>query len=137
MLSAGWNEMARMEVQGQMHGYPDLVILAGLPVQMFLVTSGLRRLQESKVRALGIVPLFAEIHIDAIDEPDRKGKRRIFESEGGRSAGGGRQPRFGDRSRKPAGDYDRAGAATGGAPRIEGGASHPRSAGVGAALGVP
>jgi beta-phosphoglucomutase-like phosphatase (HAD superfamily) len=63
-----------------MRGYPDLVILAGLPVQLFLVTSGFRRLQESKVRSLGIEHLFAEIHIDAIDEPDRKGKRRIFES---------------------------------------------------------
>jgi HAD superfamily hydrolase (TIGR01549 family) len=80
MLLAGWNEMARMEVQGAMRGYPDLVILAGLPVQLFLVTSGFRRLQESKVRALGIEHLFAEIHIDAIDEPDRKGKRRIFET---------------------------------------------------------
>jgi putative hydrolase of the HAD superfamily len=49
-------------------------------VQRFLVTSGFRRLQESKVRALGIAHLFAEIHIDAIDEPDRKGKLRIFET---------------------------------------------------------
>ena len=80
MLSAGWNEMARMEVKVRMNGYPDLVILAGLPVPLFLVTSGFRRLQESKVRSLGIGHLFAEIHIDAIDEPDRKGKQRIFES---------------------------------------------------------
>jgi HAD superfamily hydrolase (TIGR01549 family) len=80
MLLAGWEVFAQMEVEGSMHGYPDLVILAGLPVQMFLVTSDFRRLQESKVKALGIADLFAEIHIDAIDEPDRKGKRRLFET---------------------------------------------------------
>jgi putative hydrolase of the HAD superfamily len=79
MLSAGWNEMARIAVKGQMHGYPDLPILAELPVQRFLVTSGFRRLQESKVKALGIEHLFTAIYIDAIDEPDRKGKLRIFE----------------------------------------------------------
>jgi FMN phosphatase YigB (HAD superfamily) len=80
MLAAGWKEMARMEVKGQMHGYPDLAVLAELPVQRFLVTSGFRRLQESKVRALGIERLFTETHIDAIDEPDRGGKLRLFET---------------------------------------------------------
>jgi HAD superfamily hydrolase (TIGR01509 family) len=79
MLAAGWKVFARTEVEVPMHGYPDLAVLAGLPVQRFLVTSGFHRLQESKVNALGIAHLFAAIHIDAIDEPHRKGKRRIFE----------------------------------------------------------
>jgi putative hydrolase of the HAD superfamily len=80
MLDAGWEVFARMEVEVPMHGYPDLDVLAELPVQRFLVTSGFRRLQEGKVKALGIEHLFTEIHIDAIDEPDRQGKLRIFET---------------------------------------------------------
>jgi FMN phosphatase YigB (HAD superfamily) len=80
MLDAGWDVFAQIGVEVPMRGYPDLDVLAELPVQRFLVTSGFRRLQESKVRALGIEHLFAEIYIDAIDEPDRQGKPRIFET---------------------------------------------------------
>jgi HAD superfamily hydrolase (TIGR01509 family) len=36
-------------------------------------------LQESKVRALGFAEHFTAIHIDAIDEPEKKGKQRIFD----------------------------------------------------------
>ena len=50
-----------------------------LPVQRFLVTSGFRRLQESKVRALGFADWFAGIYIDALDEPDRRGKHGFFQ----------------------------------------------------------
>jgi FMN phosphatase YigB (HAD superfamily) len=78
MLAAGWAENARAEVTGPMHGYPDLGVLRRLRPRLFLVTSGFRRLQESKVRALGVEPLFERIYIDAIDEPDRKGKEAIF-----------------------------------------------------------
>jgi hypothetical protein len=42
------------------------------------MTSGFRRLQESKIRALGIERRFERIQVDAIDEPDRKGKGRLF-----------------------------------------------------------
>ena len=62
-----------------MQGYGDLAVLKELPVQRFLVTSGFRRLQESKVRALDFADWFAAIHIDAIDEVERKGKYGIFE----------------------------------------------------------
>jgi len=78
MVAAGWRELARTEVREPMRGYPDLPVLEELPVQRFLVTSGFRRLQESKVRALNFERLFAEIHIDAIDEVERKGKLEIF-----------------------------------------------------------
>jgi HAD superfamily hydrolase (TIGR01509 family) len=54
-------------------------VLKELPVRRFLVTSGFRRLQESKVRALGFTGWFTAIHIDAIDEPERKGKHGIFQ----------------------------------------------------------
>jgi putative hydrolase of the HAD superfamily len=80
MLAAGWVVFTQIEVEGPMHGYADLATLSDLPVQRFLVTSGFRRLQESKINALGITHLFTAIHIDAIDEADRKGKQRVFET---------------------------------------------------------
>jgi putative hydrolase of the HAD superfamily len=79
MTKAGFAAFAQIEVTQPMHGYGDLHVLRELSQQLFLVTSGFRRLQESKIDALGIRPLFAEIRIDAIDEPGPKGKLRIFE----------------------------------------------------------
>lgn len=78
MTDAAWNLFATMEVQKPMSGYGDLGILAELPGQRFLVTSGFRRLQESKIRALNFQQLFTAVYIDAIDEPDRKGKQGLF-----------------------------------------------------------
>jgi len=80
MLAAGWSVFARTRVEGPMRGYSDLALLSELPVQRFLVTSGFRGLQESKIKALGFEPLFTAIYIDAIDDPDRKGKQKIFEA---------------------------------------------------------
>lgn len=79
MLAAGWQEFVGMEVSRPMHGYGDLAVLAELPSQRFLVTSGFRRLQESKMAALGLAPRFTALYVDAIDEPDRPGKQRLFE----------------------------------------------------------
>lgn len=78
MLAAGWAANSRAEVTVPMRGYPDIGALGKLPARLFLVTSGFRRLQESKVRALAVESLFEHIYIDAIDEPDRKGKEGIF-----------------------------------------------------------
>jgi HAD superfamily hydrolase (TIGR01509 family) len=78
MLNAGWSVFSRLEVQTAMRGYGDLDVLKQLPVLLFLVTSGFRRLQESKIKALGIAPIFSAVYVDAIDEPDRKGKQEIF-----------------------------------------------------------
>jgi putative hydrolase of the HAD superfamily len=79
MRAAGWQAFQQTEVTAPMYGYEDLPVLKELPVQRFLVTSGFRRLQESKVRALGFADWFAAIHIDAIDELERKGKHGIFQ----------------------------------------------------------
>jgi len=79
MLSAGWERLAQLEVTTPMHGYGDLDALKDLPAQLFLVTSGFRRLQNSKIRALGIAPIFAALHVDAIDEPGHRGKQKLFE----------------------------------------------------------
>ena len=78
MLGAGWAVSVRLEVAAPMNGYADLRMLAELPILRFLVTSGFRRLQESKIKALGFERLFTAIYVDAIDEADRKGKQDIF-----------------------------------------------------------
>lgn len=79
MLAAAWKAFAGLRVEKRMRGYWDLEVLPGLPVRRFLVTSGFRRLQESKVQALGIAGWFERVCIDAIDEPGRKGKEGLFE----------------------------------------------------------
>jgi putative hydrolase of the HAD superfamily len=78
MRDAGWLAFAQIEVRVPMRGYGDLHVLPHLGDRRFLVTSGFRRLQESKVRALGIAHLFDEILIDVIDEPGRRGKEGVF-----------------------------------------------------------
>jgi FMN phosphatase YigB (HAD superfamily) len=78
MLAAGWEVAARTEVEAPMRGYPDLGALAELPAMLFLVTSGFRRLQDSKIRALQFESLFEGVHVDAIDEADRQGKEGLF-----------------------------------------------------------
>ena len=79
MLAAGWQLFAVMEVSRPMFGHGDLGMLAELPAQRFLVTSGFRRLQEGKIASLKLAPLFTAIYVDAIDEPDRPGKQKLFE----------------------------------------------------------
>jgi FMN phosphatase YigB (HAD superfamily) len=78
MRDAGWEAFRHIEVHGPMHGYGDLDILPSLGDLRFLVTSGFRRLQESKVHALGIAPVFREVIIDAVDDPSRAGKEGVF-----------------------------------------------------------
>ncbi len=78
MLTSGWNAFSRLEVNQPLHGYGDLHILAEITARRFLVTSGFRRLQESKIRALRIAPLFEKVIVDAIDEPGRIGKYGQF-----------------------------------------------------------
>ena len=79
MRRAGGETFRKIEVTQPMHGYGDLAVLRELPAQLYLVTSGFRRLQESKIRALGIGGYFAGIHIDAIDDPVPEGKFGIFQ----------------------------------------------------------
>jgi len=79
MLAAGWRVFTTMEVSRPMQGYGDLSVLTELPAQRFLVTSGFRRLQESKTKALNLTPLFTALHVDAIDEPHRPGKLGLFQ----------------------------------------------------------
>jgi len=79
MLKAGWDEFSRMEIKEPIYGYEELTILAELPVKRYLVTSGFRKLQESKINLLGIKKLFDKTYVDALDEPNRLGKKGLFE----------------------------------------------------------
>jgi putative hydrolase of the HAD superfamily len=79
MLRAGWEISRGLAIPGSMKGYEDLGFVRELAVKRYLVTSGFRRMQESKIRALGIEGWFDETWIDAIDEGDRKGKQRLFD----------------------------------------------------------
>lgn len=79
MYQAGWQASLNLRVAGPLKGFPDLPELLQMKVDRFLVTSGFRTLQQSKIEALGIKEWFAEIRIDAIDELPRTGKKAIFE----------------------------------------------------------
>jgi len=69
----------QIEIPNDIKTFGDNDAIAQLPVAKLLVTSGYRRLQESKIDKLGIKTLFDEIVIDAIDNPEsRMGKEKIF-----------------------------------------------------------
>jgi putative hydrolase of the HAD superfamily len=78
MYEAGFAVFSRLEGQKPLHGYADLPVLPGLSIDKYLVTTGFRRLQDSKVRALGIAPWFRKVVIDAVDVPPHRGKQAIF-----------------------------------------------------------
>jgi len=78
MRTAGSTAGACAQVVVPMRGYPDIGVLRRLRATLFLVTTGFRRLQESKVHNLAVRSLFERVYIDAIDEPDRRGKEAIF-----------------------------------------------------------
>ena len=78
MFEAGWRASLQLEVRKPMQPYDDAALLRDLPARRYLVTSGFRRVQESKIHALGIAPLFDQTQVDAIDEQDRKRKEGLF-----------------------------------------------------------
>lgn len=68
-----------IEVPEGIYSYGDEACIRDLPVGKYLVTSGYRKFQETKIARLGIADLFDGIIIDATDDPQaRKGKRQIF-----------------------------------------------------------
>lgn len=73
MFRAIWNEWQETLVfEEPLPLYPDVISslqeLRNQGHHLCLLTSGYRRLQRAKIEALGIVQLFDEIHIDAVDE---------------------------------------------------------------------
>lgn len=79
MAAAGREAFARLEIAEPIEGYADLHLVQRLPLRRFLVTSGFRRLQQSKIERLKLEPCFEGIFIDAIDEPGHPGKQHLFE----------------------------------------------------------
>ena len=79
MYEAGFQAFSRLEVTKPLKGYPDLNVLQRLSLDKYLVTSGFRRLQQSKVRALDIGGWFTKVVIDAVDRQPHVGKQRVFE----------------------------------------------------------
>jgi putative hydrolase of the HAD superfamily len=84
MREAGLHEFRRMRVTEPLRGYDDIGLLPQIPLRRYLVTSGFRSLQESKIAALGIRPWFAHVLIDDVDEamgaqPGTHGKLAVFE----------------------------------------------------------
>lgn len=79
ILQNAWHEeMKSVEVTGPLEPYPDVEALGTLPVPKYLVTTGYRRFQESKIDALAIRPLFEGVYIDALGEGERTGKEEVF-----------------------------------------------------------
>jgi len=90
-VSTAWREvLGAVEVTAPLTPYPDVAAgLERLSVHRFLLTTGFRRLQESKLRHLGMTSLFVAVYIDALDPPGPVGKRALLErllSEHGLSA---------------------------------------------------
>ena len=74
-----WNETAeQLEVTAPLQLYPDVALLWALPLRFFLVTTGYRRLQESKIAVLGLAARFEAVYVDALGEPLRAGKEALF-----------------------------------------------------------
>lgn len=76
-----WRRAYRdLAVNGLLVPYPDVVpVLGRLELPRFLLTTGFRRMQESKIAALGIRHLFEAVYIDAMDERAPPGKQRLLE----------------------------------------------------------
>ena len=53
MRAAGWQQFSQMEAKAPLRGYADIELLPRIPLRRYLVTSGFRRLQDSKIDALG------------------------------------------------------------------------------------
>ena len=82
MRAAGWRQFSQMQATAPLQGYADIGLLPRIPLRRYLVTSGFRRLQDSKIDALGIRPWFEQVLIDAIDAPPTgagHGKQALFE----------------------------------------------------------
>lgn len=78
MLDAAWDHFSELQADGGFTSYEDIHVLDELSPLKFLVTSGFRKLQQSKIDALGLSEKFDGIVIDAIDEEDHEGKEKIF-----------------------------------------------------------
>jgi putative hydrolase of the HAD superfamily len=80
-VTVAWRDaVSAVEVTEPLAPYPDVHSgLEQLTLRRFLLTTGFRRLQESKLRQLGIASLFVAVYVDALDLPRPLGKRALLE----------------------------------------------------------
>jgi FMN phosphatase YigB (HAD superfamily) len=80
-VRTAWEEGAcALQVTQPLSPYADvLAALERLALRRFLLTTGFRQLQESKIRQLGLASLFTAVYIDALDPPGPVGKRVILQ----------------------------------------------------------
>lgn len=76
-----WHEAASaVEVTEPLAPYPDVRAgLERLSLLRFLLTTGFRRLQESKLKQLGLASLFVTVYVDVLDLPGPVGKRALLQ----------------------------------------------------------
>jgi FMN phosphatase YigB (HAD superfamily) len=76
-----WREAASaVEVAEPLAPYPDVRAgLERLSLPRFLLTTGFRRLQVSKLKQLGLASLFVTVYVDALDPPGPVGKRALLQ----------------------------------------------------------
>jgi len=81
VIIMAWHEAASaLEVTEPIAPYPDVRAgLEQLSLLRFLLTTGFRRLQESKLKQLGLTSLFATVYVDALDPPGPVGKRALLQ----------------------------------------------------------
>ena len=81
VATRAWYEAASaLEVTEPMAPYPDVpAALEQLSLLRFLLTTGFRRLQDSKLKQLGLASLFVAVYVDALDQPGPVGKRALLQ----------------------------------------------------------
>lgn len=80
-LRAAWRAAYQeLAVTTRLSTYPDVLpCLEALELTRVLLTTGFRRMQESKIAALDIAHLFQAIYIDALDQGVGPGKQRLLQ----------------------------------------------------------
>lgn len=80
-LRAAWRAAYQeLAVTTRLSTYPDVLpCLEALELTRVLLTTGFRRMQESKIAALDIAHLFQAIYIDALDQGAGPGKQRLLQ----------------------------------------------------------
>jgi FMN phosphatase YigB (HAD superfamily) len=80
-LRAAWRAAYRdLTVETPLAPYPDVIpVLTTLDLTRLLLTTGFRRMQESKIAALGIGSLFDGIYVDVLDGGGGPHKGRLLE----------------------------------------------------------
>jgi len=81
VATIAWHEAASaVEVTEPLAPYPDVRAgLEQLSLPRFLMTTGFRRLQESKLKQLGLASLFVRVYVNALDPPGPVGKRALLQ----------------------------------------------------------